>query len=199
MPRPLSRCYRSAEFTPHETSVHLLETGNAVKDIPPQVKVIALPDDPAILVERQPGRPVHGRIRELLKRHRHLQVHQDDRPFAGQRDNIHPQASAAAGQAQAHRLERVDPLDPLDGVLKDDLRMVVGKEVRPVRLSVRVVGFRLQLTDLIQAELACVAAGIIVTWAIGHVILAIPAGCPADRNRGLCYLHYSAEAVPDAR
>ena len=96
-------------------------------------------NNPVIRTEGQLGASIerHGRI--LIEHHHHFPFKKYLTGIHRHRDDLHVQLFATFGEPSAHRTERVNPLDALDAVLEDDLFVIVGEDVRLVRLPFCIV------------------------------------------------------------
>ncbi len=73
----------------------LLEIRDAVEDISPQIKIIPLLDDPAILMKNELGAPIYRGGGIFVERHGHDPIHQDDVSILGDGKDLHFNAIAA--------------------------------------------------------------------------------------------------------
>jgi len=135
-----------------EVSVHAVEPGDRVEDIPPHIEIIPLVNDAVVLTDGQFGAAKNGRDRVLFKAHFHFPLEEHHIGFHHDGLDFHVQLFTTFGQPVAHAGEFFDALDALDAVFKNDILVVIRKNMRPVRLAVWVVGFRPQRTDPIDGE-----------------------------------------------
>lgn len=129
----------SSKVFSQEFTVTLAEVGNSVEDIPPQIKIIPLVDDAVILTDREFAAAKHRGAGILIEAHHHGPLQKCLIAFHDNRVDLHGQLLTAFGQPVAHRLKIIDSLDPLNAVLKYDLVMITGEDVRPVRFSLAVI------------------------------------------------------------
>ena len=66
--------------------------------------------------------------------------------------DIHIQLLTAVRQPVAHGLEVLNAFNALDAVLEDDVVVIIGKDVRPVRLTFGVIGLAPEVTDAIGCQ-----------------------------------------------
>ena len=60
--------------------------------------------------------------------------------------------SQRCSQPAAHGFKFLNALDPLNTVFENDIRVVVGEEVRPIRFALTVVGARPEVTDTFDGQ-----------------------------------------------
>lgn len=109
-------------------------------------------DDAVVLGEGELAAAVERRGGVLLEAHRHRPLQEGFVSLHSDRGDVHIERLAAVRQPGAHGLEVLNALDALDAVLEDDLLVIVGEEVRPVRLAGGVVGLAPQLADPIGGQ-----------------------------------------------
>lgn len=134
-------CSILAEVLAHKPPVEAAESGDAVGNVAPEVEVIALLDDPAVVAESELRAAVDRRAGPPSELHLHLPLQEDVTALHHDRTDVHIDLLAAPGEPVAQSDESVDAFDALDAVLKDDVLVVVGEDVRPVGLACAVVGF----------------------------------------------------------
>ncbi len=141
-----------AKLPAHKAPVRTGEPGDVVEDITPEVEVVALTDDPAILMQSQPRDSIDRRAGIPLELHRHLPLHEDAVVRSYDTGQMHPQLLATACQAHAHGLEVLKPADFLNAVSEDDILVVVGEDVGPVGFTFAVVGCRPQRAYFVHGQ-----------------------------------------------
>lgn len=119
-----------------------MKPGHLIEDIPPQIKIITLVDDPAILMKGEFGATVNGRAGPSPEHHLHLPFKENLIPLFHDRGDVHLKLLTSRGQSFTQRLEVLNPIDPLNAIFKDDVFMVVGKDMGPVWLSLAIVRLR---------------------------------------------------------
>ena len=108
------------------------------EDVAPQVVVVALFDDAPIFSQCEAGAAIDGCAGEFLEDHHHCPFENDEVIAGSDRGNVHVELFTAFGEAVAQSNEILFAFDALDAVLKDDVLMVVRKDVRPVRFALAV-------------------------------------------------------------
>jgi hypothetical protein len=129
-----------------EFPVGVVKVGDAIEDIPPQIKIIPLMDDPVILTDGQLGAAEEWCGWIFIERQHHLPLEEDVTGFFDDREDLHVELPAAFYEPATHGLEVIDPLHFLDAIFKDDVLVVVREEVRPVRFPLPVVSQRPEFT-----------------------------------------------------
>lgn len=126
----------------HEFSVRTMEPGDLIENISPEIVIISLSDDTMVLAKGEFGAAEHGRAGKLFEDHGHLPFHEDLILILRNGRNIHVQLFAALGEAVAQGNEIFLAFHPLNAVLKNDIIMVVRENMRPIGLSLAVIGLR---------------------------------------------------------
>ena len=126
----------------HEFSVGTMEPGDLVENVAPEVVVVALTDDAIVFAKGELGAAVHGRAGKFLEDHGHLPFHENLIPGLGDGRNIHVELFAALGEAVAQGDEIFFAFHALDAVLKDDVVVIIRKDMRPIGLAFAIVGLR---------------------------------------------------------
>lgn len=119
-----------------------MEPGDLVENVAPEVVVVALADDAIVFSEGELGAAVHGRAGKFLEDHGHLPFHEDLILGLGDGRNIHVELFTALGEAVAQGNEILFAFHALDAVLKDDVVVIIRKDMRPIGLALAIVGLR---------------------------------------------------------
>ena len=109
-------------------------------------------DDAVIVSEGQLGAAVDRGAGELLEHHGHGPLEECDVALYNHIRDVHVQLLAAVRQPVAHGLKVFNTLDPLDTVLKDDIVVIIGKDVRPIRFPLSVIGLAPKFSDCVRRE-----------------------------------------------
>jgi len=141
-----------SEVLVHKPPVETAESGDAVGNVAPQIEVIALLDDPAVVAEGELRAAVDGGTGPPSELHLHLPLQEDVTALHHHRADVHVDLLAAPGEPLAQGFERIDAFDTLDTVLEDDVLVVVGEDVRPVGLALAVVGLRPEFAHKVGGE-----------------------------------------------
>src|SRR6056297_311023 len=143
---------RSPELSMQEAAVGTFEPGDMIEYVSPQIVIVALLDDPAVLMEGKARTAVQRRAGEAFEAHGHDPLEQAETVRYRNGADVHVQGLASLGQPLAHGHEGLLALDALDGILKDDIVMIMGKKMGPVRFSPGVVGFRPEGQDVLSCK-----------------------------------------------
>ena len=129
----------------HKSRVSAFHCWDVRENVAPQVIVVALVNNEAGSVQAELAASVNRSAGRLAENHGHCPLHEDDILAAGDGCDVHLKFLAALGQAIAHghKIGFADHL--LDGVLENDFFSVVGKNMRPIRFAVGVIGLRPEL------------------------------------------------------
>lgn len=119
-----------------------MEPWNLIENIAPEIVIIALADDAMVFAKGELGAAEHGRVGKFFEDHGHLPFHENLILVLRNGRNIHAQLLAALGEAVAEGDEIFLAFHSLDAILKNNIIMVVRENVRPIRLSLAVVGLR---------------------------------------------------------
>ena len=119
-----------------------MEPGDLVENVAPEVVVVALTDDAIVFAKGELGAAVHGRAGKFLEDHGHLPFHEDLILGLSDGRNIHVELFAALGEAVAQGDEIFFAFHALDAVLKDDVVVIIRKDMRPIGLAFAIVGLR---------------------------------------------------------
>jgi hypothetical protein len=103
--------------------------------------------DQAIAIQCQFGAPENGCAWRFSKDHGHFPFHEDHWRFMNHRGQIHMKLLAPFGQPVAHLNKRFLAFHPLDAILKDDILVIVGKDMCPIGFTLLVVGARPEVKD----------------------------------------------------
>ena len=141
-----------AEVAVHEPAIGAVEPRNAVEDVAPEIVVVALFDDPAVVAEGEFRAAVDWRTGPVPELHLHFPLQEDVAALHHDRADVHVDLLAAPGEAGAQCLERLDAFDALDAILEDDILVVVGEDVRPVGLALAIVGLRPEFAHKVGGE-----------------------------------------------
>ena len=98
-------------------------------------------ENAVVFADGELGTTIHRGGGIFFEAHDHDPLHKDDLALHDDIQNLHIELFTARGKPVAHRLEISYALDPLDAILEDDLIVIVGKDVRPVRFALFVVSF----------------------------------------------------------
>ena len=109
-------------------------------------------NDPVVGSERELGTAKYRRGRIFIEHHHQLPLEEDLIRIRRQGEDFHAQLFTTPGEALAHGFELLDPLNPLDAILKDNIIMVIREDMRPVRLAFRVVGPGPELPEALCSE-----------------------------------------------
>jgi hypothetical protein len=134
--------YPSSKFFMHELTIRFPKPRDVVKDIAPQVVVIALLYDFPNGVQGDPACTIDRGIGILLETQAHLPLDEYDVPVLGGMLYIHLQAIRACDQPLRHGFEFDYAVYFLDAVAKIDVIVVIGQYMRPVGLALSVVDVR---------------------------------------------------------
>jgi hypothetical protein len=136
----------------HEFPICAAERGNAIQNSTPKIKIIPLVNDPVIVTKSKFSASKQRGAWKFLEHHQHFPFQKDLTVIHDTREDIHIDLLATRGKPVAHRGELGDPLDPLDAVLEDDILVIVGEKMRPIRFSFPVVGPGPEFTKLFGCE-----------------------------------------------
>jgi hypothetical protein len=124
----------------HELPIWLAQWGDAIEDGSPDIEIIALVDDTVVLIKGKLCAAIHSVAGILLEAHHHYPIKKHIPPIHHNGEDVHIKLFAAFSQPAAHRHEFCLSLHPLNDVFKDDVIMIVGEQVRPVRFTLAVIG-----------------------------------------------------------
>ena len=127
-----------------------MEPGNAIKNISPQVVVIALMCDAMIFAKGELCAAEHGGAGKFLEDHGHLPFHEDLVFSLGNGRNVHVQLFAAVREPVAEGDEIFLAFHALNAVLKNNIVMIVREDMRPIGFSFMVIGLRPKPQDIIS-------------------------------------------------
>lgn len=131
----------------HKPAVQTADSRNPIDNVSPKIKIIALVDDAVVLIKGQLRAAIDGRTGPISKHHLHLPLEENFWPLLDYRGDFHIKLLAAIGQPLAKGFESIYSLNPLDAVLENDVFVVIGKNMRPVRLTLSIVGAGPKLTE----------------------------------------------------
>jgi hypothetical protein len=83
----------------HKLAIGFFEIWDPIEDVTPHVKIIALVDDPTILMEDQLGAPIHRSIGIFIESHGHDPIKKNGIGFFGNGENFHLYPFTALGKA----------------------------------------------------------------------------------------------------
>jgi hypothetical protein len=135
-----------------EFPIRFVEIRDTVENIPPQIEIIALMNDAVVRPEREFGASVQRRGWIFIEHHDHLPLEKDLVDVRGQGDDLHVQLLTTSGEARTHCSEPLDAFNPLNAILKDNILMIVGKDMRPVRLPICIVSTGPEFTKPLFCE-----------------------------------------------
>ena len=109
-------------------------------------------DDPVVVSKCQLCASIDGCAWKFPENRHHLPLKENLARVHDNGEDVHVKLLATVGESFTHRGERLNTLDPLDGIFEDDVLVIVREDVRPVGFSFPVVGSGPKFADPINGQ-----------------------------------------------
>jgi hypothetical protein len=113
----------------HELSVRAMEPGDSIENIPPEIIIVSLFDDPVVFAKGEFCTPKHGRAGKFLEHHGHFPFKEDLVFALCDGRNIHPQLFTTLRQPIAQCNKIFFALYRLNTILKNDILVVIRENM----------------------------------------------------------------------